>query len=149
MNDYICGCDYLNGDGTMSKLSIVIFSGTGDKLLSAGVLSQAAAAMGTEVEVFVTFWGLLSFTKGEKKMIMPKEFEAMGPALMEGMKREHVKSWYEMLKEAKEFGAKIYACSMAAGVMNIKREDLDPIVDDMVGAAKFLADAEGGQMLFI
>ena len=71
----------------MSKLSIVVFSGTTDKLLSVGVLSQAAAAMGTEVRLFVTFWGLLGFTKGEKKMILPKEFENMGPALMEGMKR--------------------------------------------------------------
>ncbi|MCL5929960.1 MAG: DsrE/DsrF/DrsH-like family protein [Candidatus Thermoplasmatota archaeon] len=133
----------------MSKLSIVVFSGTIDKLLSVGVLSQAAAAMGTEVRLFVTFWGLLGFTKGEKKMILPKEFENMGPALMEGMKREKVSSWYDMVKEAKEFGAKVYACSMACGVMNIKREDLDPIVDDMVGAATFLQEAEGGQMLFI
>ena len=57
-----------------NKLSIIVFSGTTDKILSAGVLSQAAAAMGSEVNIFVTFWGLLSFTKGEKKMIMPKEF---------------------------------------------------------------------------
>ena len=133
----------------MSKLSIVVFSGTIDKLLSVGVLSQAAAAMGTEVRLFVTFWRLLGFTKGEKKMILPKEFENMGPALMEGMKREKVSSWYDMVKEAKEFGAKVYACSMACGVMNIKKEDLDPIVDDMVGAATFLQEAEDGQMLFI
>jgi peroxiredoxin family protein len=132
-----------------NKLSIIVFSGTTDKILSAGVLSQAAAAMGSEVNIFVTFWGLLSFTKGEKKMIMPKEFEHMGQAMMEGMAREHVASWYSMIKEAKEFGAKVYACSMACGVMGIKREDLDPIVDDMVGAATFLQQAEGGQTLFI
>ena len=59
--------------------------------------------------------------KGEKKMIMPKEFEHMGQAMMEGMAREHVASWYSMIKEAKEFGAKVYACSMACGVMGIKR----------------------------
>jgi peroxiredoxin family protein len=97
----------------------------------------------------VSFCGLLSFTKGEKKMMLPKEFEHMGPAFMEGMAKEHVKSWYEMITEAKEFGAKVYACSMACGVMNIKKEDLDPIVDDMVGAATFLQQAEGGQTLFI
>ncbi|MEM0167039.1 MAG: DsrE/DsrF/DrsH-like family protein [Thermoplasmatales archaeon] len=131
------------------KLSIILFSGTIDKLISAGVLSQAAAAMGSEVNIFVTFWGLLSFTKGEKKTILPKEFENMGPALMQGMAKEHVKSWYEMMKEAKEFGAKVYACSMACGVMNIKKEDLDPIVDDMVGAATFLQKEEVGQILFI
>lgn len=132
-----------------SKLSIIVFSGTVDKLMSVGILAQAGAAMGSEVNLFVTFWGLLSFTKGEKKMILPKEFEHMGPAMMEGMARENVKSWYDMLKEAKEFGAKVYACSMACGVMDIKREDLDPIVDDMVGAATFLQQAEGGQTLFI
>lgn len=132
-----------------SKLSIIAFSGTTDKLLSVGVLSQAAAAMGSEVRIFVTFWGLLSFTKGPKNMVLPKEFEQMGPALMEGMKRDNVKSWYDMIKEAKELGAKVYACSMACGVMNIKKEDLDPIVDDMVGAATFLQEAEGGQTLFI
>lgn len=132
-----------------NKLSMIVFSGTTDKLISAGVLSQAAAAMGTEVKIFVTFWALLSFTKGPKNMILPKEFEQMGPAMMEGMKRENVKSWYDMIKEAKEFGAKIYACSMACGVMNIKKEDLDPLVDDMVGAATFLQEAEGGQTLFI
>jgi peroxiredoxin family protein len=132
-----------------SKLSIILFSGTTDKILSAGVLSQAGAAMGSEVNIFVTFWGLLSFTKGEKKMMLPKEFEHLGPAFMKGMEKEHVKSWYEMIKEAKELGAKVYACSMACGVMNIKKEDLDPIVDDMVGAAAFLQMAEGGQTLFI
>lgn len=132
-----------------NKLSIILFSGTTDKVLAAGVLSQAAAAMGDEVNVFVTFWGLLNFTKGEKKMMLPKEFEQMGPALMEGLKRENVKSWYDMMKEAKDLGAKIYACSMACGVMNIKKEELDPIVDDMVGAATFLQQAEGGQTLFI
>jgi peroxiredoxin family protein len=132
-----------------NKLSIILFSGTTDKIISAGVLSQAAAAMGSEVKIFVTFWGLLSFTKGPKKMILPKEFENMGAALQEGMQRENVKSWYEMIKEAKEFGAKVYACSMACGVMNIKKQDLDPIVDDMVGAATFLQEAEDGQILFI
>lgn len=133
----------------MTKLSIICFSGTTDKLTSVGVLAQAGAAMGMEVKIFVTFWGLMHFTKGEKKFIMPKEFESFGPMMVEGMKRENVKSWYDMLKEAKEMGAKIYACSMAAGVMNIKKSDLDPIVDDMVGAATFLQEAEGGQILFI
>ncbi|MCL4333614.1 MAG: DsrE/DsrF/DrsH-like family protein [Candidatus Thermoplasmatota archaeon] len=133
----------------MSKLSIILFSGTTDKALAAGVLAQAAAAMGSEVTIFVTFWGLMNFTKAEKKMVLPKEFEQMGPAMMQGMAKEHVKSWYEMMLEAKEFGAKIYACSMSAGVFGLKKEDLDPIIDDMVGAATYLQQSEDGQALFI
>jgi len=82
-------------------------------------------------------------------MMLPKEFESMGPMLMEGMKRDGVKSWYEMLKEAKEFGAKIYACSMTASIMGIKKEDLDPIVDGVVGAATFVQESAGGNTLFI
>ncbi|MFP3215515.1 MAG: peroxiredoxin, partial [Candidatus Micrarchaeota archaeon] len=44
---------------------------------------------------------------------------------------------------------KIYACSTMAGVMNIKKEDLNELVDDIVGAATFLEMAEGGETLFI
>ena len=131
------------------KLSIVVFSGTTDKLMSVGVLSQAAAALGSEVKLFVTFWGLLSFTKAEKPNIFPKEFESMAPALAKSMKEHNTPSWYDMITEAKSMGAKVYACSLASELMGIKKEDMDPIVDDVVGAATFLAEAEGGQMLFI
>lgn len=132
-----------------NKLSIIVFSGTVDKLMSVGVLSQAAAALGKEVRLFVTFWGLMSFTKGEKPNIFPKEFENMAPMLAESMKTHNTPSWYEMIIEAKNLGARVYACSLAAELMGIKREDMDPIVDDIVGAATFLTEAEGGQTLFI
>jgi peroxiredoxin family protein len=138
------------GDKNMAnKFSIIIFSGTTDKLMAAGVLSQAATALGDEVKVFVTFWGLQSFTKGEKKMLLPKEFEHMGPMFMQSMKAHNVPSWYDMLKEAKELGAKVYACSMTCDLFGITREYLDPIVDDIVGAATFITESEGGQVLFI
>jgi len=41
-----------------SKLSIVMLSGTADKFLPLGILSQAATAMGFEVNIFVTGWAL-------------------------------------------------------------------------------------------
>ena len=132
-----------------SKLSIVMFSGTADKFLPLGILSQAAAAMGFEVNIFVTGWALLGFTKNAKEPPFPNEFKDMAPALMNGLKKMNAKPWQEMLKEAKEMGAKIYACSTMAGVMNIKREDLNELVDDIVGAATFLEMAEGGETLFI
>ncbi len=133
----------------MEKLSIVMFSGTADKFIPLGVLSQAAAAMGMQVEVFVTGFALLGFTKKKNELPFSNEFKDMAPALMEGMAKNKVQPWNEMLKEAKKLGAKIYACSMMAGVMGLKKDDFGPLVDDIVGAATFLGNAGGGQVLFI
>ncbi|MGB9732414.1 MAG: DsrE/DsrF/DrsH-like family protein [Candidatus Micrarchaeia archaeon] len=132
-----------------SKLSIIMFSGTADKFLPLGILSQAATAMGFEVNIFVTGWALLSFTKNAKEPPFPNEFKDMAPALLNGLKKMNAKPWQEMLKEAKSMGAKVYVCSTMAGVMGLKKEDMNELVDDIVGAATFLEKADGGETLFI
>jgi peroxiredoxin family protein len=132
-----------------SKLSIVMFSGTADKFIPLGVLAQAAAAMGTEVNIFVTGFALRGFTKQHQDLPFPTEFAPMASALQKGMQATHVAPWDAMLQEAKDFGAKIYACSMMATVMGLKREDFNDLIDDVVGAATFLHQAEHGQTLFI
>ena len=134
---------------TTDKLSIVMFSGTADKFIPLGVLAQAAAAMGTEVNIFVTGFALAAFTKKPQQLPFPAEFAAMAPALAEGMKKQHVASWDVMLRTAKELGAKTYACSMMSGVMGLKKNDFNDLVEDVVGAASFLQMAENGQVLFI
>ncbi|MGC8675899.1 MAG: DsrE/DsrF/DrsH-like family protein [Candidatus Micrarchaeia archaeon] len=131
------------------KLSIIMFSGTADKFIPLGVLAQAGSAMGMEVNVFVTGFALLSFLKQPNEPPFPKEFEAMAPSLAEGMKKNNVAPWSDMLKQAKALGARVYACSMMCGVMGLKKEDFNELVDDIVGAATFLQNAEGGQTLFI
>ncbi|MGC9112446.1 DsrE/DsrF/DrsH-like family protein [Acidilobus sp.] len=134
----------------LSKLSIIVFSGTEDKLIPLGVVSQGAAALGYEVRVFVTGWAMLRFLRKPAQPTWPKEFEAMVPQLAKGMQMNNVPSWLDMLKEAKNLGAKIYACSMMAQVMGLKKEDFDPsLIDDVVGVATFLQEAEGGQVIFI
>jgi len=65
------------------------------------------------------------------------------------MKASRVQPWDAMLRQAKELGAKVYACSMMADVMGLKLRDFNDLVDDIVGAAAFLGMAEGGQTLFI
>ncbi|MCG2896880.1 MAG: DsrE/DsrF/DrsH-like family protein [Acidilobus sp.] len=133
-----------------SKLSIIVFSGTEDKFIPVGVISQAAAALGFEVRIFVTGWAMLRFLKKAAQPTWPKEFESMVPALMNGMKSINAPSWVDMIKQAKAMGAKVYVCSMMAQVMGLKKEDFDPeLVDDIVGVTTFLQEAEGGQVLFI
>lgn len=133
----------------VGKLSIIMFSGTADKFIPLGVLSQAAAAMGMEVNIFVTGFALLGFLKQRKELPFPKEFEGMAPQLAKGMKVNNVAPWDEMLRQAKKLGAKVYACSMMCGVMGLSKQDFSDLVDDIVGAATFLQKAEGGETLFI
>jgi len=132
-----------------NKLSIVMFSGTADKFIPLGVLAQAGAAMEMDVEIFVTGFALTAFTKEPKQAPFPVEFEAMAPALMQGMQQNNVASWDAMLRQAKELGAKVHVCSMMSGVMGLKLEDYGDLVDDIVGAATFLETARGGETFFI
>ena len=137
------------GNVATGKISMIMFSGTADKFIPMGVVAQAAAAMGMEVNVFVTGFALLGFTKQPHELPFPAEFAGMAPALAQGMKASRVQPWGAMLRQAKELGAKVYACSMMADVMGLKKADFNDLVDDVVGAATFLQTAEGGQTLFI
>ncbi len=135
----------------MSKgLAIIMFSGEAEKFIPLGVLTQTAANLGVPVRIFVTGWALPYFTKQKPEPRFSKEFEDMVPKLMEGLKKVNAPSWYDMLKDAKEAGdVKVYVCSLMAEVAGIKKEDLDPIVDDMVGATTFMTMTADYQVIFI
>ena len=45
------------------RMSLVVFSGTVDKLTAVATLATGAAAMNMEVDLFLTFWGLEAFKK--------------------------------------------------------------------------------------
>jgi len=137
------------GKSPTNKISIVMFSGTADKFIPLGVLAQAGSAMGMDVEVFITGFALLGFTKEPHEAPFPSEFAAMAPALMQGMKGNQVAPWDTMLRQAKDLGAKVHVCSMMSGVMGLKLEDYNDLVDDVVGAATFVETARGGETFFI
>lgn len=134
---------------TGNKLSIMMFSGTAEKFIPLGVVTQAATAMGMEVNVFVTGFALLGFTKEHHDLPFATEFAAMAPALAKGLEANHVAPWDTMLRQAKEMGAKVYACSMMSEVMGLKKEDFNDLVDEVVGAASFVQMAEHGETYFI
>ena len=135
------------------RMSLIVFSGTVDKLMAASILTTGAAAMGMEVEVFLTTWGLEAFRKESYKtnMRVSKDFEDYGPVMMEQMMAKKVPSWMDNFKGAREVGdVKIYACSMTLELFGMKLEDLEPIVDDVTGVATFVERAKEGRItLFI
>src|SRR6266568_2821492 len=135
------------------RMSIIVYSGTVDKLMAVATLATGGAAMGLDVELFVTFWGLEAFRKDAYKtnMRISKDFEEYGPVMMEQMMAKKVPSWMENLTGAKEIGdVKIYACSMTMELFDMKLEDLEPIVDEVTGVATFVERAKDGKItLFI
>ena len=135
------------------RMSIIVFSGTVDKLMAASILATGGAAMGMEVEVFLTTWGLEAFRKDGYKtnMRVSKDFEDYAPVMMRQMEAKKVPSWMDNFKGAKDIGdVKIYACSMTMELFDMKLEDLEPIVDDVTGVATFVERSnEGKTTLFI
>ena len=135
------------------KLSILLYSGTVDKLMPAAIIASGAVAMDMEVNIFVTFYGLLGFKKGmvESNQKFSKDFDEMVPMIKEQLKTKNVPSWYDMLKKAKGMGkVKIQACSTACDLFGISKNDLDPIVDEIVGVGTYLANASESKVtLFI
>ncbi len=136
-----------------NKLSLVVYSGTVDKLYPVAIMASGAVAMDMEVELFLTFYGLNSFRLGEpqKNQKMDVNYSDIAPMLAKMMKEKNVPSWYDMLKKAKEMGkVKVHACAMTLDLMGMKKEHLDPIVDDVVGVGEFVSNAKEGEItLFV
>jgi peroxiredoxin family protein len=135
------------------RMSMIVFSGTVDKLMAASILATGGAAMGMEVEIFLTTWGLEAFRKDNYKtnMRVSKDFEEYTPVMMEQMMVKKVPSWMDNLKGAMEVGdVKILACSMTMELFDLKLEDLEPIVTEVTGVATFVERAKEGRItLFI
>jgi peroxiredoxin family protein len=134
------------------RLSIVVFSGTVDKLMPVGIMAAGAVAMGQEVNIFLTFWGLLAFKKGAAQSLpVSKEYEHMGEQMKQIMAEKKVPSFIDTLRTAKELGnVKVYACGMTMDLFGLKLEDLEDVVDGVAGVGEFIATAKEGKMtLFI
>ncbi|MEM0337615.1 MAG: DsrE/DsrF/DrsH-like family protein [Candidatus Caldarchaeum sp.] len=150
-----------------SKLCIILSKGTLDMAYPAFMLANAAAAMGYEVHIFFTFWGMNVIDKrkidnlkvssvGNPALPMPNLLGALPGMtamvtrmLKNKMAKQRVPTIRELIKTAKEAGVKLHACSTTMDVMGLKKEDFIPEVDDIVGAASFIQMSEGGQVIFI
>jgi peroxiredoxin family protein len=130
-------------------MSLVVFSGTADKLTAVATLATGAAAMGMEVELFLTFWGLEAFRKGarERPPRITAEFADYGPVMMELMQAKHVPHWLDTIRNAREIGdVKLYACSATMELFGMKLDDLEDVVDEVTGVATFVDRAREAEI---
>jgi peroxiredoxin family protein len=155
------------------KATIVVFSGELDRALAAFNIATAAAAMGMEVTLFFTFWGLNVVTRERPAAGDRKALQRMmglmnrggarrlklsrlnmlggGKAAMKALMRQYrMPPLEEMIPMAKELGVRFLACTTSMALMGLKEEDFIPEVDDFVGAATYVEKAAGSTInLFI
>ena len=130
-------------------LSLVLFSGTDDKLTAASVLAVGAAVMGRPVNIFLQYYALDAFRAGcvnDDHRLSPEATNAQAP-VVRGHPGQH---WSELLRQAKDVGdVDIQACALSMDMFHLKQADLDPMVDGIEGVAAFMASASDGQVVFI
>ena len=149
------------------KLSLIAFSGDFDKLTAVFTLATGAAAVGYEVNIFFTFWGLdaikqkrgRSFIGGNWLIMMgglsvaPNSkfnFCGIGPKIFRSlMRKNNVATLEELVDAANALGVNLYACEMAMHVLGLEKKDFIHEVKDVLGVATFLNISEGGRTLFI
>jgi peroxiredoxin family protein len=133
-----------------ASLSIVLFSGTADKLHAAATLAAGAAAMERPVNVLLQYWALDAFRADRVEINHGLAWDATADGVSRPVNGTAAIPWLETFRMAKELGeVSILACAGSLEVLGIELAALDPLVDDSGGIATFLMAAEDGQVLFI
>ena len=132
------------------NLSIVLFSGTDDKLHAAATITAGAAAMGTPVSILLMYWALDAFRADRIENDHGLAYDASRPRWNEPVEHVGDSPWQETFRLAKDLGdVTIRACAGSLATLGLDAAALDPLVDDAGGIATFLAAASDGQILFI
>jgi peroxiredoxin family protein len=157
-----------------TKKTIILFSGEFDKVMAALIIANGAAAMGDDVTIFCTFWGLNILRKPEKVQgegkkstlqsmfgkMMPKGTKRLGlskmnfagagaPMMRKATKDAGGMSLEELFESAREQDVKFVACTLSMDILGFGKEEL---VDDIEfeGVAAYLGKADEANVnLFI
>lgn len=153
---------------TRKGTTIVVFSDDLDKALATFVIANGAAALGKQVTLFFTFWGLNILRKREgqasRKGIQERLFGWMMPRgssrlslsrmnlfgigsrmIKSRMASKNIASLERMIEEARAQGVEMVACQMSMDLMGLKREELIDGVE-VGGVASYLSRTEGSSL---
>jgi len=164
----------MNNDSNAKRMSMIVTKGTLDWAYPPFILATTAAAMGLDVTMFFTFYGLTLLKKklnlkvsplGNAAMEMPMfgthigmpnlvsaipGVDAMATAMMKSLiKKKGVASIEELRATALESDVKMIACQMTMDLFEYKLDDMieGPVVG---GAATYIENATKSEInLFI
>jgi peroxiredoxin family protein len=144
------------------KIALIVFSGDLDRVLASFVIANGAAALGQEVSMFFTFWGLSVLKKQGSladKSLFQKMMSVMSPdnttelpvskmnyfgvgakMLRKMMKDKNVDTLEDMIAMSREMGVNMLACEMSRDVMGINDDELVDGIE-RAGVAAFLSDS--------
>lgn len=144
------------------RVTIVCFSGDYDRAMAAFIIATGALAMGYQVSMYFTFWGLSIIKKQVEmagKSFPEKMFSAMLPENMSKlglskmnfagagakmmrsiMSSKNVASLDELMDVAQEMGVRIISCTMAMDILGITDAEMEDGLD-YGGVGTFLGDA--------
>jgi len=152
---------------------IICYSGELEKTWATMILATTAAAMGARVRVFLTFWGLQTFVKDDRRItgenamqkmmslmqrpgishrkLSKMNFLGMGPWMMRKLAKQHnVASPKELLEIGQAMGVEFMPCQMTMDMFGLKRDDMIDGLGEPVGAATVISLLqEGDAPLFI
>jgi len=144
------------------KLAIIATKGTLDWAYPPLILATTAAALGWDVGIFFTFYGLniIHKKKGKRLQVAPvgnpamplpvptlvgaiPGMTAMGTGVMKKMfNNHHVASIDQLLEMAVESGVKMWPCGMTLEVFGYKPDDFIEGVQAVCGATHFIGYAQ-------
>jgi peroxiredoxin family protein len=152
---------------------IIDYSGELEKTWATMILASTAGAMGAKTRVFVTFWGLQTFVKDERRItgqnwmqkmmsfmqrpgvshrkLSKMNFLGMGPWMMRKLAKQYnVASPKELLEAAQLMGVEFIPCQMTMDMFGLTRDDLIDGMAEPVGAATVIGlMQDGAAPLFI
>ena len=164
-------------DGTIvtesgNDKTFIVFSGDLDKTIASFILANGAAALGRNVTMFFTFWGLNILRRPKKVRVKKTFIETMfgimlprgskklglsrmnmlgaGPKMIRAiMKSKGISSLEQLIEDARAHGVRLVACQMSMDIMGIHKEELIDGVE-LGGVATFLGSGEKSDIsLFI
>jgi peroxiredoxin family protein len=155
------------------RVTIVLLSGDLDRAMAAFIIATGAAAMGMQVTMFFTFWGLNTIRRkgasssasdwlrrmfgflnkgGADQLPLSRfHFGGLGTRMMRKvMKQNRMPGVPELMETAQDLGVRFIACTTTMGLMGISKETLIEGIDQFAGVTTYLAEAKQGSVnLFI
>ncbi len=117
-------------------VSIIVYDNHFDKLMMPMIVAQGALAMGWEVNIFYTFFGLQGLMR-KRNPKLPGMFRFFTGMIQKKMAKQKVMGYKELMRSNVEMGANIWACNMSMEMMGGKKKDMFEGVK-VAGVAKYL-----------
>jgi peroxiredoxin family protein len=127
----------INNEPEPQIVTIILQSGSYDRVTNALSLALVSMAMGMEAYILLTYGGLDRFIRGHLEDdgdTDPRLLSVLRDSIDEG----HNHSIEQKLATAHDMGLKIYGCTNAMDTLGIALDDLVDEVEEAMGFASFI-----------